>query len=184
MVQNAFSVQPFEGKRMQYPSTRSYDEILQHFQELVGTTGGAAVLQGASERVRTREEFEELTKSHVGESDFLLFFQIDHGRWLSLFGVQRRAMRLVFGNPLVAITMMNYDVNAGLFAPVEMLVVENESGDGATVIYDLPSAQMKIENNPAMLAAAQELDRKVAALVSRVTGVEPAKEHIGSRSSV
>ena len=124
------------------------------------------------------------SKSHIGESGFLLFFQIDHGRWLPLFGVQRRAMRLIFGNPLVAITMMNYDVNAGLFAPVEMLVVENESGDGATVIYDLPSAQMKIENNPAMLAAAQELDRKVAALVSRVTGEEPAKEHIGSRSSV
>lgn len=183
MAQNAFSVQPFEVQRMQCTSIRSYDEILQHFQDVVGTTGGAAVLQGASERVRTREEFEQLTQSHVGESGFMLFFQIDHGKWLPLFGVQRRAMRLIFGNPLVAITMMKYDVNAGLFAPVEMFVVENESKDGTTVIYDLPSAQMKIENNPAMLAAAQELDRKVAALVSRVTGVEPAKEHIGSHSS-
>jgi uncharacterized protein (DUF302 family) len=184
MAQNSCSVQPFEGKRMQYTSTRSYDEILQHFHDLVGTTGGATVLQGASEDVRTREEFEHLTQSQVGESGFVLFFQIDHGRWLPLFGVQRRVMRLIFGNPLIAITMMKYDVKAGLFAPVEMLVVENESGDGATVIFDVPSAQMTIKNNPAMLAAAQELDRKVQSLVCQVTGVEPAKEHTGSRSSV
>jgi hypothetical protein len=38
MAQNAFSVQPFEGKRMQCTSTLSYDEILQHFQNVDRTT--------------------------------------------------------------------------------------------------------------------------------------------------
>jgi uncharacterized protein (DUF302 family) len=173
MTLNAFSVQPFEAKRLQYTSARSYDDILHHFQDAVGTTGGAAVLRGANESVRTREEYEHLIQTHVGESGFVLFFQIDHGSWLHLFGIQRRVMRLIFGNPLVAITMMHHDVKAGLFAPVEILVVEQESGDGATVLYDLPSAQMKIENNPTMLADAQELDRKLQAVVSRVTGVAP-----------
>jgi uncharacterized protein (DUF302 family) len=174
MTLNAFSIQPFEAKRLQYRSVRSYEDILHRFQEVVGTTGGAAVLQGANERVRAREEYEHLIQYHLGESGFVLFFQIDHGSWLPLFGIQRRVIRLIFGNPLVAITMMQHDVNAGLFAPVEILVVEQESGDGATVLYDLPSAQMMIENNPAMLAAAQELDRKLQTLVSRVTGVDPS----------
>lgn len=173
MRQNTFSIQPFEAQRIQYMSTRSYDEILQHFQDLVDTTDHTSVLQGASESVRTAEDYAQLIQSQVGESGFMLFFSIDHGKWLKLLGVQQRVMRLIFGNPFVAITMMKHDVKAGLFAPVEILVVEQESGRGSTVIYDLPSAQMKIENNPAMLAAAQELDRKVQALVRRVTGVEP-----------
>jgi uncharacterized protein (DUF302 family) len=182
MTPSAFSVQPFEAKRLQYASPRSFDDILQTFQEVVGTTDGAAVLQGTSESVRTREEYEKLVQSHVGESGFMLFFQLDYGRWLPLFGVQRRVMRLIFGNPLLAITMLQHDVTAGLFVPVEIVVVENESRDGAAVIYDLPSAQMKIENNPALLAAAQELDRKLQVVVSRVTGVEPSHEKSGSLS--
>lgn len=181
MSQNSFSIQPFEAKRVLYESTRSYDEILQNFQKLVGTTNHSAVLQGSSESVHTREDYEKVVRSQLGESDFMLFFSIDHGKWLKLLGVQRRVMRLIFGNPLIAITMMQHDVNAGLFAPVEMLVVENESKDSSTVIYDLPSAQMKIENNPTMLAAAQELDRKLQVLVSRVTDVEPSKQTKGSK---
>jgi len=79
---------------------------------------------------------------------------------------------MIFGNPLIAITMLRHDLTAGLFVPVEMLLMENESGDGSTVLYDLPSSLMAIERNPALRDAAQELDRKLQTLVSRVTGVE------------
>ena len=173
MRKHAFSIQPFEAQRIQYMSTRSYDEILQHFQDLVDTTDHTSVLQGASENIRTAEDYEQLIQSQVGESDFMLFFEIDHGDWLPVFGIQRKVVRLILGNPLIAITMMRHDLTAGLFAPVEMLVVENESGDGSIVIYDLPSSLMRIENNPAMLEAAHALDSKLQTLVSRVTGVEP-----------
>ncbi len=173
MPQNSFSIQPFEAKRVQCESTRSYDEVLQNFQQLVDTTDHSAAGQGFSESVRTREDYEKVVRSQVGESDFMLFFSIDYG-WLKVFGIQRRVMRLIFGNPLIAITMMRHDLTAGLFAPVEMLVVEKESGDGSIVIYDVPSSLMRIENNPAMLEAAHVLDRKLQTLVSRVTGVEPS----------
>ena len=81
-------------------------------------------------------------------------------------------VRWILGNPLIAITMMRHDITAGLFAPVELLLFENESGDGSTVIYDLPSSPMAIERHPTLLEAAHELDRKLQTLVSRVTGVE------------
>ena len=35
-------------------------------------------------------------------------------------------MRWIFGNPLIAITMIRHDLTAGLFAPVEILVTEAE----------------------------------------------------------
>jgi len=80
MPQNSFSTQPFEAKRVQCESTRSYNEVLQNFQQLVDTTDHSAVVQGFSESVRTREGYEKVVRSQVGESDFMLFFSIDHGK--------------------------------------------------------------------------------------------------------
>jgi hypothetical protein len=153
-------------------SARSFEEVLLNLQKVVGKT---TIPQGNTQepdKVPTREQFEQAIQSQVGESDFTLFFAMDYGQWLPLFGIQRKVMRWILGNPLIAITMIRHDITASLFAPVELLLVENESGEGSTVIYDLPSSLMVIEPNPALLAAARVLDHKLARLVSRVTGVE------------
>jgi uncharacterized protein (DUF302 family) len=193
MPQNAFSIQPFEAKRVRFESARSFDEVLLDLRKLVGTATPQKVnKQEASGSIRekgetlgeaylaamqevggiTRQHFEKVVQSQVGESGFMLFHEIDHGEWLPLFGIQRKVVRWILGNPLIAITMIQHDINAGLFVPVELLLVENESGDGSTVIYDLPSSLIAIERNPALLEAARALDGKLQALVSRVTGVE------------
>ncbi len=171
MSQDTFSIQPFEAKRMRFDSTRSFDEVLLNLRKLVGTVPSQAAARQKSGGP-TRENFEKAIQSQVGASDFMLFFEIDHGQWLPVFGIQRKVVRWILGNPLIAITMIRHDITAGLFAPVELLLFENESGDGSTVIYDLPSSLMAIEPNPALLEAAHELDLKLQTLVSRVTGVE------------
>ena len=171
MDANVFSVQSFEAKRVRVESTRSFEEVLLNLQKVVGKT---TIPQGSPQEqgeVPTREQFEQAIQSQVGESDFTLFFAMDYGQWLPLFGIQRKVMRWILGNPLIAITMIQHDIMASLFAPVELLLVENESGEGSTVIYDLPSSLMVIEPNPALLAAARVLDQKLEKLVSRVAGV-------------
>jgi hypothetical protein len=171
MPQNPFPIRPFEAKRVRVESTRSLDEVLLNLRKVVGTTtiqeGNIREPGGAP----TREQFEQVIQSQVGESDFTLFFAMNYGQWLPLFGIQRKVVRWILGNPLIAITMIRHDITASLFAPVEVLLVENESGNGSTVIYDLPSSLMVIEPNPALLEAARKLDRKLETLVSRVTGV-------------
>jgi len=97
------------------------------------------------------------------------FGEFNHGTWLKLFGIQRRVVRWIFGNPLIAFTMIRHDVTAGLFAPVEMLITELDDGAGAALIYVLPSSLMVIEDNPPLQAAADALDQKVAALVEQAT---------------
>jgi hypothetical protein len=57
--------------------------------------------------------------------------------------------------------MLKHDIRAGLFAPVELMVIENEGGDGCTLTYDLPSPLMVTEENPPLLEAAQALDHKL-----------------------
>ena len=176
MGENAFSILPFEARRVRVESTRSFEEVLLNLQKVVGKTiipQGPPQEQGS---VPTREQFEQAIQQEVGESDFTLMFTMDYGHWLPLFGVQRKVLRWILGNPLIAITMIRHDIAASLFAPVELLLVENESGEGSIVIYDLPSSLMVIEPNPALLAAARVLDHKLETLVCCVTGVEPNRE--------
>jgi uncharacterized protein (DUF302 family) len=97
------------------------------------------------------------------------FGEFDHGSWLGIYGIHRRTVRWIFGNPLIAVTMIKHDMTAGLFAPVEMLITEAEGGDVVTLTYLLPSSLMVIEDNVPLRTAAEELDKKVAALVERVT---------------
>jgi len=93
-----------------------------------------------------------------------------------VYGVTQRVLRLIFGNPIIASTMMRDDLTAGLFAPVEVLLVEHHNEEGCTVVYDLPSALVAAED-PSLLPAARELDHKLNALISGATGIPmPAPE--------
>jgi uncharacterized protein (DUF302 family) len=161
------SVRSFNGRRMRYETTRSFDEMLAALRTALGdaTQGelSKAVHECATERV-----FVERMQEIAGDSGFMLFFEMDHGAWLKTFGIQRKVVRWIFGNPVIAYTMLRHDIAAGLFAPIEFLLSEKESGDGTELVYDVPSSLMVIEDNPALLEAAEALDRKFAELVERV----------------
>jgi uncharacterized protein (DUF302 family) len=77
-------------------------------------------------------------------------------------------LRVILGNPLIAITMLRHDVSAGLFAPVELLVTDEGEGR-SSLTYVRPSSLMVVEDNPELLSAAQQLDAKLAALAAKVT---------------
>jgi len=98
----------------------------------------------------------------------MLFHEIDHGGWLSKFGIRWRMVRWILDNPLIAITMIRHDLSAGLFAPVEILVTEAEDGLGTTITYVRPSSLMVTGNNPPLMQAAAELDKKLDELISGV----------------
>ncbi|HWF37271.1 MAG TPA: DUF302 domain-containing protein [Candidatus Acidoferrales bacterium] len=160
----------YKAQRLEFHSKRSFDEVLATLRQLVGNATIKQVNEHGSGGA-TREQFEKRIHALEGESGFMLFFEIDHGQWMEAYGVRRKVMRWILGNPLIAITMLKHDIRAGLFAPVELMVIENESGNGCTVIYDVPSSLMVIEENPPLLEAAQALDNKLLALVSRATGI-------------
>ena len=66
------------------------------------------------------DDIREVTQRFVGESDIMLFAELDHGAWLSKFGINRRTVGWILGNPLIAITMIQHAITAGLFAPAEL----------------------------------------------------------------
>ena len=158
---------PFQGIRIEVDTLVSFDEVLSRLRGLMGDASAQEVVALAKEAITQAEYVQKVEERFVGESGFMLFHEIDHGGWLAKFGINRRTVRWILGNPLIAITMLRHDITAGLFAPVEILVTEKESGPGTTITYVRPSSLMVIEENPPLRGAAEALDKKLDALIAR-----------------
>lgn len=157
----------FDGVRVRYDSTKSYGELVA---ALLADIGEKPIpIDDIAAFTKDWRTYEEHVESHVGPSGFMLFGLFDHGAWVAKAGIDRKALRVILGNPLIAITMLRHDVTAGLFAPVELLIAD-ESDGASSLTYVKPSSLMVVEPNPKLLAAAQQLDARLAALAEKVTG--------------
>lgn len=157
---------PFDGVRLRYDSTKSFDDLIDAVLADVGRS--PVPIENIGTRFESWDSYEREVQSYVGPHGFMLFGSFDHGGWIGKAGIDRKVMRLIIGNPLIAITMLRHDVTAGLFAPVELLLTQ-EDGDTSALTYVVPSSLMVVEPNPPLLSAAQALDAKLAALAVKVT---------------
>jgi len=79
--------------------------------------------------------------------------------------------RIILGNPLIAITMLEHDLRAGLAVPVELLVRELGEGKGTDLVYHLPSSVVVGGSEDSkLIEAAGRLDGKLGELVGWVAG--------------
>ncbi|MGA5541244.1 DUF302 domain-containing protein [Mycobacterium sp. NPDC051198] len=157
---------PFHGVRLRYESAKSFDALVAALLADVGST--PVPIDDVAARHESWETYERAVQSFVGPSGFMLFATWNHGGWISKAGIDRQVLRVVIGNPLIAITMLRHDLTAGLFAPVELLLTSEANGRSA-LTYVAPSSLMVIDDSPDLLAAATVLDDKLAALARTVT---------------
>jgi hypothetical protein len=68
-----------------------------------------------------------------------IFEQRDHGSLLQTFGRGRNALQYEIGNPLTASKMTRYQFAAALYAPLRVVLFEDERGKGVFE-YDKPSS--------------------------------------------
>ena len=168
-------------KRVRVETDRSYEDVLQTMRQLIGVfqqpTHRAenidpqpnAVVNEAA-RHAAIAAFERQTRAQLGKSDFMLFKELNHGAWLPVFGIRRRITRWIIGNPLIAITLMHHDLSAGLHVPVQLSVMEKESGSGSIIYYDVPSS-IAGARAVEVAKAAKVLDQKLRELVVLISGV-------------
>jgi len=157
---------PFNGVRMRVDSAKGFTALVD---ALLADVGRQPVpIEAIAARHDDWASYEREVQDHVGPHGFMLFASFDHGAWIKKAGIDRQVRRIVIGNPLIAITMIRHDVTAGLFAPVELLLTEEDGGRSA-LTYVRPSSLMVIEPNPALFEAAGALDTKLAALAASVT---------------
>lgn len=152
----------------EYISDRTYEEVVADLDAVLGDVerGKFNDILAASETV---EEWQAEITKQLGPSGMLRFFEVDHGRWMGFYGHQVKAKKYVYGNPLIAETMMRYDTRFGLEAPNQIMVYEDADGR-ARVTYDLPSSIFNFIGNEELTRTAYGLDAKVAEFVEKLTG--------------
>ena len=101
----------------------------------------------------------------AGPSGLMLFGTNDHGSLLRLAGQKRKAVQYVVGNPLFALRMTQHDIRAGLYAPLRVLLYEDERGK-TWLEYDKPSSLFGQFGDDRIAPTAAMLDRKLEALVA------------------
>jgi len=113
-----------------------------------------------AEKVRAKLE------AMVGPSGFMLFRTSDHGALLRLAGQKKKAIQYLVGNPLFAIQMTQHDIRSSLYAPLRVLIYENDEGK-TSVEYDKPSSLFGQFGNAKVTDVATMLDRKLEQLVAK-----------------
>jgi uncharacterized protein (DUF302 family) len=101
----------------------------------------------------------------AGPGGLLLFGTVDHGSLLAVLGESRKAVQYVVGNPLIAVQMTRHDPAAGLYAPLRLLVYEDQAGK-TCLEYDKPSSLFGQFHDDRIAPVASMLNRKLEDLAA------------------
>jgi uncharacterized protein (DUF302 family) len=113
----------------------------------------------------TPEQIRARLGAMVGPSGFLLFTTHDHGSLLRIVGRPRKAIQYIVGNPLFAIEMTRHSIGAALYAPLRVLIYEDDNGK-TCIEYDRPSSLFGQFGDNQVDAMAASLDKKLGDLAA------------------
>jgi uncharacterized protein (DUF302 family) len=91
-----------------------------------------------------------------------IFLKRDHGALLQVTGRPRKALQYEIGNPHTASKMTRHRLPAGLYAPLRVLLYEDETG-GSIFEYDRPSSLFGQYGNERVTEVGRYLDAALEA---------------------
>jgi uncharacterized protein (DUF302 family) len=112
----------------------------------------------------------EGTYKHIesleGYQGLIIFGIQDHGGLFNFIGQKRFAKQYMIGNPLIAFSMTQHDIRAALYAPLKVLIYQNEQH--VTVVeYDLPSDQFGQFGNQKVTEVGYQLNDKLSKIITK-----------------
>ena len=95
-----------------------------------------------------------------------IFPKRDHGALLQVTGRPCKALQYEIGNPHTASKMTRHRLAAGLYAPLRVMLYEDETG-GSIFEYDRPSASFRQYNDERVAEVGRYLDAALEAVLHR-----------------
>jgi uncharacterized protein (DUF302 family) len=161
---NPMNVTRVTVDHVQVVADKPFDQVTKAFEQQLGQFN-----EETYKSLAAGEDIEKATaklEAMVGPSGFMLFRTSDHGSLLRLVGQEKKAIQYLVGNPLFAIQMTQHDIRSSLYAPLRVLLYENERGK-TCVEYDKPSSLFGQFGNAKVTDVATMLDRKLELLVAK-----------------
>jgi uncharacterized protein (DUF302 family) len=143
--------QPTQIEHVKIESRKSFSEVKAALETIVPQLDARIfVLLQYGESDRARKELER-------GPELSIFNSRDHGGLLQIAGQSRKAVQYAIGNPLTASRMTQHRLPASLYAPLRIVLYENEASH-AVFEYDLPSSLFGQFDDDRVTAVARELD--------------------------
>ena len=149
-------------------SDKSYDQVRVTLEQLPRFDDRIRALLHYGEIARVKAELEKIQ----GDAGLVIFSIATHGDWLQIRSGKHNAAQYVIGNVLVSSQMTQHELAAGLYAPLRIMLYENEAGT-ATFEYDRPSSLFGQYGDERVTAVAKELDQKIYAALFSAAKANP-----------
>ncbi len=117
----------------------------------------------------SEEQVAQTIEEYLGTSGFTLFYKVEHSHLLALIGKTSRATQYTIGNPLLAIQMTRHLPEAGLYAPLRLVVYEDEQGS-TFLAYDSFVSLLAQYQREEITQVARVVEQKLETLVNEVLG--------------
>ncbi|KAI0658053.1 TT1751-like protein [Cubamyces menziesii] len=174
----AKSIVEYTARRITYDTPLPFAEVATRLEAQLNKPSGGAKLFHLLGTAKTKDELEDGIKAIANGRNFIFFAEMVHHRWLGTYTGSSntpKAAVYIFGNPLIAQTMLQRDLAAGLNIPPKLMLLEKADGSGTKVIYDDPASIIAVPAHGqivdgALKQAAEDLSNKVEALVQSIIG--------------
>ncbi|KAM5546114.1 hypothetical protein V8D89_000240 [Ganoderma adspersum] len=175
------SVIEYTARRVTYDTPLPIAEVIARLDKEVNKAAGGPEVFRLLSTAQTRAELEDGVHALTAGRDFVYFLGATYHKWLNAYSGTTdtpQTYGYMFGNPLVAQTMLRHDLTVALHVPPKIVIVEKADGSGTRVVYDDPASVIAIPSasggsvNPQLAEAAEVLSRKFEALVQTITKVD------------
>lgn len=156
---------PVRVEHIRIDSRKSYAQVKAALEKLPKFDDEIRSMLRNGELAKVKQALERIQ----GDAGLTVFDVATHGDWLAILGEKRNALQYVIGNVLISTQMTKHQLSAGLYAPLRIMLYENDSGT-ATFEYDRPSDLFGQFNDERVTSVARHLDQQIYdALVAAAT---------------
>jgi|SRR5271168_3132249 len=142
---------------------RSFEAVRQSL------TANVPALTPDLQQMLTAADTEQIAIARREGPKLWLFLERDHGSLTAADGQHRKAIQYEIGNPLTAERMTRHVLAAGLYAPLRVILLEEE--ERVFFEYDLPSSLFAQFGDERVAAVGRELDDELEAALALVGGL-------------
>jgi uncharacterized protein (DUF302 family) len=163
ITQTSITSRTIAVEHISISSRRSFAEVRRRLEGTVPKLDGGlaeALQKGDQQRAREYED--------TGPK-LSIFVERDHGALLQIAGSKRNAVQYEIGNPLTASMMTRHQLSAGLYAPLRVVLFEDEQGRGVFE-YDKPSSFFGQYGNARVTEVGRYLDATLEAVLRNAAG--------------
>jgi len=151
---------PVQVEHVRIESTKPFAEVKAALERLVPSLDPTIL-----EALR-QSDIERATEALQRGPELAIFSARDHGGLLRTAGLARKALQYEIGNPSTASRMTQHALPARLYAPLRILLYENEAGR-AVFEYDRPSSLFGQFGDERVTAVGRELDTSLESVLTQ-----------------